>query len=131
MLTSGGEVEMDAMCMEGRTLACGGVAAVNNVRNPIELARLVMERTNHTLIVGAGANKLAEEFNVARAGPDYLVTEAGRAEWETYQQYSHTVDSLFSQRHHDTVGAVALDMVSSLYSVRTKTVQFRIQYAML
>ena len=113
MLTSLGEVEMDAMLMDGRTLECGGVAAVNNVRNPIELARLVMEKTNHTLIVGSGANKLAEEFSVARAGPEYLVTEAGRREWETYRQYSHTVDSLFSQRGHDTVGAVALDMVSS------------------
>ena len=114
MLTSDGEVEMDAMLMDGRSLDCGGVAAVSNVRNPIELARLVLERTNHTLIVGAGANKLAEEFNLARAGPEYLVTEAGRREWETYRQYSHTVNSLFSQRDHDTVGAVALDMVSNL-----------------
>ena len=43
MLTSDGEVEMDAMLMDGRTLDCGGVAAVNNVRNPIELARVVLE----------------------------------------------------------------------------------------
>ena len=80
MLTSLGEVEMDAMLMDGLTLDCGGVAAVNNVRNPIELARVVLERTSHTLIVGAGANKLAREFAVAEAGPDYLVTEA---EWST------------------------------------------------
>ena len=49
-----------------------------------------------------------------RVGADYLVTEAGRREWETYKQYSHAVTSLFSQREqggHDTVGAVARDQV--------------------
>ena len=49
---------------------------------------------------------------------DYLVTEAGSAEWETYKQYSHSVSNLFNQRqksdHHDTVGAVALDKVRKI-----------------
>ena len=104
---------MDALVMDGRTLDCGAVAAVNCVKNPIELARVVLEKTPHTLMVGPGANLLAEEFNVTPAGPEYLVTEAGRKEWETYKKYSQTVGSLFSQRDgqgHDTVGAVALDL---------------------
>ena len=112
VLTDQGEVEMDALLMDGKTLNCGAVAAVNNVKNPIELARVVLEKTPHTLIVGAGANMLADEFGVERVGPDYLVTETGRREWEVYKKYNHTVSSLFSQRDgdsHDTVGAVALD----------------------
>ena len=54
-----------------------------------------------------------------QVGYDYLVTEAGREEWETYKQYNKAVTSLFSNRAsvkggHDTVGAVALDKVRSL-----------------
>ena len=116
-MTDLGEVEMDALVMDGRTLDCGAVAAVNNVKNPIELARIVMEETPHTLIVGAGANLLADEFKVERVDKEYLVTEDGRREWETYKQYNKTVSSLFSQREqhgHDTVGAVALDKAGNL-----------------
>ena len=108
---------MDALVIDGRTLDCGAVAAVNCVKNPIELARVVLEKTPHTLMVGPGANLLAEEFDVTPAGPEYLVTEAGRKEWETYKKYSQTVGSLFSQRDgqgHDTVGAVALDLERNL-----------------
>ena len=58
-------------------------------------------------------------FSVIQVGYDYLVTEAGREEWETYKQYNKAVTSLFSNRAsvkggHDTVGAVALDKVRSL-----------------
>lgn len=48
MLTVKGEVEMDALVMDGRTLASGAVCAVRNIANPIQLARLVMERYGHT-----------------------------------------------------------------------------------
>src|SRR5262245_17267779 len=50
-----GTVQLDACVMDGRTLSCGGVAALENVRHPAALARLVMERTPHVLLVGEGA----------------------------------------------------------------------------
>ena len=60
MLTDTGEVEMDALIMDGASLACGAVAAVDCVRHPVELARAVMENTEHTLLVAHGAWQLAD-----------------------------------------------------------------------
>lgn len=114
VLTHAGEVEMDALIMDGKTLDCGSVATVNNIKNPVVLARKVMEKTPHTLIVGEGANTLAKEENVEKADKEYLVTAAGVEEWETYKKYNVAVSSLFAQRGHDTVGAVALDKVGYL-----------------
>jgi len=114
VLTDAGNVEMDALIMDGKTLDCGSVATVNNVKNPVELARKVMEKTPHTLIVGEGANTLAKEENVEAADKDYLVTAEGVEEWETYKKYNVAVSSLFGQRGHDTVGAVALDKGGNL-----------------
>ena len=111
VLTDRGEVEMDALIMNGKNLDCGSVATVNNIKNPVMLARKVMEKTPHTLIVGEGANILAREENVEPASKDYLVTAAGLEEWETYKKYNVAVSSLFGQRGHDTVGAVSLDRV--------------------
>ena len=111
VLTAAGMVEMDALIMDGKNLDCGSVAAVNNIKNPVVLARKVMEKTPHTLIVGEGANALAKEENLEEVDKEYLVTPEGVEEWETYKKYNTTVSSLFGQRGHDTVGAVALDKV--------------------
>ena len=72
-----------------------------------------MVSTPHTLLVSHGAVSLAEEQNIETADLEYLVTEAGRQEWETYKQYNHTVTDLFRSQTsgHDTVGAVARDKV--------------------
>jgi beta-aspartyl-peptidase (threonine type) len=59
-LNSAGEVELDAIIMNGTTLDNGAVAAVQHVRNPISLARQVMERTPHALIAGTGAERFAQ-----------------------------------------------------------------------
>ena len=64
VLTDTGYVEMDAMIMDGRSLDCGSVACVNNVRNPVVLARKVMENTPHTLLVAHGASQLAVDENL-------------------------------------------------------------------
>jgi isoaspartyl peptidase/L-asparaginase-like protein (Ntn-hydrolase superfamily) len=54
-----------------------------------------MEHTDHALVVGAGAEQLAERAGLHRVDQDYLVTAEGRREWELYKKYSHAVSSLF------------------------------------
>ncbi|XP_033762526.1 isoaspartyl peptidase/L-asparaginase-like [Pecten maximus] len=121
VLNADGEVEMDAVIMDGRDLKSGAVGCVQNIKNPISLARAVMEKTDHTLIVGKGANKFAEEVNAVTLPTNQLVTETARREWEELMKFRTTVTKLFSPRDtvqkesvpvapgHDTVGAVALD----------------------
>jgi len=79
-LTVDGEVECDAsvMCGDGRA---GAVGALRDVRNPIRLARLVMEKTPHVLLVGAGAGAFAVECGLTPVPPGALVTERMRDKW--------------------------------------------------
>jgi beta-aspartyl-peptidase (threonine type) len=101
-LTIDGEVECDAslMCGDGRA---GAVACVSSVRNPIQLARLVMERTGHVLLVGAGAEEFAVECGLERLPPDALVTERAREKWRA------AVARRAAARGNGTVGCVARD----------------------
>lgn len=74
VFTGEGKNELDASIMDGATLRAGAVAFVRNVKNPIKLARLVMERTEHVLLAGDGAEKFAVESGVERAGDEYFYT---------------------------------------------------------
>ena len=71
VFTHEGMVEMDAAIMDGRTREAGAVAFVCNVQNPIQLARLVMERTEHVLLAGEGANQFASQCGI-KMQPDEL-----------------------------------------------------------
>ncbi len=75
VFTAIGTHEMDAAIMDGRTLACGAVAAVKNVQNPIRLARRVMEDTSHVLIGGPGADDFGAVAGVSRRPQAYFNTE--------------------------------------------------------
>ncbi len=81
-LTAAGEVELDASIMEGAALRCGAVAAVRDVRNPVSLARAVMERSAHVLLAGEGASAFAREVGIAACDPALLVTPRQWARWE-------------------------------------------------
>ncbi len=75
VFTHEGKNEMDASIMDGRTLKAGAVAFVRNVRNPIKLARLVMEKTPHVLLAADGANQFAKEMGVEFEPDEYFFTE--------------------------------------------------------
>ncbi|XP_072264571.1 isoaspartyl peptidase/L-asparaginase-like [Pyxicephalus adspersus] len=110
VLNAEGDVELDAIIMDGRNLAVGAVSCIKNIANPVKFARTVMEKTPHVMLTGAGANKFAETMNIKQVPREELVTELALKEWEQYQKYQQSVTSLFnSEQMHDTVGAVAID----------------------
>ncbi len=75
VFTHEGAQEMDASIMDGSTLKAGAVAFVKNIRNPIRLARLVMEKTEHVLLAGEGANQFAEQLGIETEPDEYFFTE--------------------------------------------------------
>ena len=74
-LNRSGDVETDAIIMDGATLDLGAVASVQGVRNPVSLARLVMERSPHNFIVGAGAQLFAREMGVPLVEPAAMLAK--------------------------------------------------------
>jgi beta-aspartyl-peptidase (threonine type) len=100
VLTTAGTVEMDASIMEGDTLGNGAVACVSEVRNPITLARRILDDGRHSFLVGAGAIDQARALGVPLCDPRELVTERQRQRLETLQP--------------GTVGAVAIDRFGTI-----------------
>lgn len=80
--------ELDASIMDGQTLACGAVAGVTTVKNPIILARRVMNETRHVLLMGEGAERFAGLMGVARVEPKYFDTERRREQWRRHLEES-------------------------------------------
>ncbi|HEX8909235.1 MAG TPA: isoaspartyl peptidase/L-asparaginase [Anaeromyxobacteraceae bacterium] len=81
-LTAAGDVELDASIMDGATLRCGGVAVVKDVKNPVTLARRVMDHSEHVLFAGPGASAFAREVGIPAYENRLLVTPLQRARWE-------------------------------------------------
>ena len=104
-LNSLGKVEMDAAIMEGTTLRAGAVAAVSGIKNPIKLARRVMEDGRHLLLAGEGALSFAREVGFPECAPEFLIVDSERRRWES---------------KHGTVGCVAFDRTGCL-AVATST----------
>lgn len=111
-----GEVELDAAVMTGRDLATGAVAAVKSYKNPVLLARHVMEDSPHTFLVGAGAEAYAASLGLKKKD---LLTEKSRQAWLARLE-EQKAGRQQGPVGHDTVGVVALDMSGEM-AVATST----------
>jgi beta-aspartyl-peptidase (threonine type) len=105
--THDGKHELDAAIMSGRDLACGSVAEVTTVKNPISLARKVMEKSQHVFLAGQGAERFADEMKVERVPNGWFDTDYRLKQWKDERKDD-------PEKKHGTVGAVALDVHGDL-----------------
>src|SRR5437868_7806070 len=116
VFTSAGTNEMDAAIMDGKTLNAGTVASLKHIRNPIVLARLVMEKSGHVMMDGAGAEAFAKENGIELVDQKYFFTQE---RWDALQKIKAAEKNrtgkrgkafiITDQERHGTVGGVALD----------------------
>ncbi len=107
VFTHEGRHEMDASIMCGKTLNAGAVAMVQGVKNPISLARRVMEATEHVLLCGPGARQFAREQGLEEAPPEYFFSEFRHRQLENARARGKA--QLDHSQKYGTVGAVACD----------------------
>ncbi|MDN3586717.1 isoaspartyl peptidase/L-asparaginase [Pedobacter aquatilis] len=127
VFTHDGKNELDAAIMDGKTLMAGAVAGVTTVKNPISAARAVMEKSEHVMMVGAGADSFAKDAGLEIVDPKYYWT---KERWDGLQQaikedstkavldHGSKKSELLGSKNHDykfgTVGCVALDKAGNL-----------------
>jgi beta-aspartyl-peptidase (threonine type) len=115
VFTSDGVQEMDAAVMDGATRMAGAVAGILGPRNPVMAARAVMERTDHVMLIGPNALKVARDAGLHFEEAPYFFTQA---RWDalqsTLKMRQSGVEDSDPARRHGTVGAVACDMQGNL-----------------
>jgi len=104
-LNRDGYAQLDAIVMDGATLQSGAVGAVERIRNPIRLARRILEKGEHSFLVGAGAEQFAVESGIPLCDPAELITADALQRWSARAAESG---------RHGTVGSVALDLAGNL-----------------
>ncbi|MDG2369491.1 MAG: isoaspartyl peptidase/L-asparaginase [Flavobacteriales bacterium] len=116
VFSANGKHEMDAAIMEGKSLNAGGVCGVSSVKNPISLARLVMDKSEHVLLSGKGAEDFASLMNCKTENEKYFYDEFRHDQWQRIKdtdkfQLDHSPKKTDK---FGTVGAVALDSFGNL-----------------
>lgn len=113
--TADGTNELDASIMDGATLRAGGCTLVKTVKNPVLLARLVMEKTRHVLMAAEGAESLARAHGLETVAPEYFFTERRFNALQRMKQAVQKQRAAATEADkHGTVGAVALDIHGNL-----------------
>ncbi len=121
VLNEQGEHELDACIMDGQNRACGAVASVKTIKNPISVARKVMTETSHVLLIGNGADEFGSKQGLEKAGADYFRTPEQIKAWEKWKNRSkdahlHLPKSVGTKDplYLGTVGCVVLDSHGNL-----------------
>jgi beta-aspartyl-peptidase (threonine type) len=120
VFTHTGKNEMDASLMNGKDLTAGAVAGVSNIKNPVSLARAVMEKSGHVFLAGPGAIEFAKKVHAEFENDDYFFVQMRydqlqKAKESDTMLLDHTVDKFETgEKKFGTVGAVALDMQGNL-----------------
>ena len=126
VFTNEGKHEMDASLMNGKDLSAGAVAGVQNIKNPISLARGVMERSEHVFMAGLGAQEFAKKINAEFMADDYFFVQMRYDQLQQAKEsdtmiLDHTVDKVRPdespfgrEKKFGTVGCVALDVHGNL-----------------
>ena len=110
-----GRVECDAIVMNGATLHAGAVSTLHGMKNPIRVARAILENCPHMMLVAEGAERFAREQGIALCNPEDLISETEREAWLKCRLDKHAAEH---HRGHEqgTVGAVAIDQSGNLFA---------------
>lgn len=112
VFTNDGRIELDAAIMDGRTRSAGAVTGVTTPRNPVSLARAVMEKSEHVMLSGKGADEFAGLNGVDRMPAEYFATAHRRRQLDALK--AGNLHALDVEYKYGTVGAVALDSSGNL-----------------
>lgn len=111
VFTHEGLVELDASVMDGKTLMAGAIAGVGDIKNPIRVARTVMEKSEHVMLSGVGASQFAKEQGFEPVENSYFYTEK---RYRSLQELLKKEREATTNDKHGTVGCVALDTYGNI-----------------
>jgi L-asparaginase / beta-aspartyl-peptidase len=110
VLNESGVAELDAAIMDGKSLNAGAVAGLSHIANPVQLARLVLEKSNHVMLIANGAERFARQHDIKSVTNKYFITDKRLEEYKKLRA-GRQIDK---RRKHGTVGAVAMDKKGNL-----------------
>ncbi len=117
VLNEYGEVEMDAAIMDGKTFEAGAVAGITSIKNPTVLARQVLEKSEHVMLIGKGAREFAKFCGLPRMDNDYFVIDTRVRQWKEAQKMGGMMldhEAAKPSQKLGTIGAVARDSAGNL-----------------
>lgn len=114
VFTSEGTHEMEASIMCGKSLDAGAVCGIKNVKNPISLAKVVMEKSKHLFLAGQGAEKFAKEAGLKSENDEYFFNQKRYDQLKEAQKNSRVQLDHYNDKKFGTVGAVAIDIEGNL-----------------